>query len=632
MQSNSIKNFWSGALNNVQGFAGSAGDLLEQTKTNHKFKELAEKLQVAPFLVALEKINIQGAQQHVREISKKHPTLSPAEISHRLIQEKAVLLGAKGMACGILPGFAAGFLAVDMATAMVAQAELIYQIAYAYDLNLNESARKAEAVTIFGLAFGCNAAIGAGLGLVRNIPVAGALVGAGSNAVMTYAIGLAASHYYSAIHSGQSQEVAITQTLEVTEIMLEEALDQEAILDGILAHVVLASRPELAAADVEQSLEQLSFEPKARARISAHLKALKPFDELLGNLDVDYGIIALAQAEKLARSDAHITSQERELLDKLEIRFRQRIEALDYLQPSNYILTKEFKATIRGLQFSPDGVFLCACSDDRSVRIWKSFDDGKSFQPLHCIEAAHKKEIKAIAMSPDNDLLVTASADQTMAFWDYRNGRITRQLDSGHREGIYALAMTHNNVVASGSKDGEIKLWRSDTGAVRRSLMGHKAEIWCLAFNPTGEILASGSNDHTVRFWNPTTGEMIRVLANHPHGVYALAFSPDGKTLATGCWDRKIRIWNVETGEHVATWEGHSAAVWQLTFTSDGHHLISSADDNMIMIWDVATGRIRTRLDGHQNGVYALALSPVQPVIASGSWDQSLRIWNIDLE
>jgi hypothetical protein len=61
---------------------------------------------------------------------------------------------------------------------------------------------------------------------------------------MTYAIGLAVSHYYGAIHSGQSQEVAIAQTL-----------DQEAILDGILAHVVLASRPELAAVDVEQSLE-----------------------------------------------------------------------------------------------------------------------------------------------------------------------------------------------------------------------------------------------------------------------------------------------------------------------------------------------------------------------------------------
>jgi WD40 repeat protein/uncharacterized protein (DUF697 family) len=624
--------FWSAISTNVRGIADTAGTFLDQAKGNQQFKDLAKQLQVEPFLFAIEQVDIRSAQKHVQQTIAKHPEWSLEKIANQFIQEKAILLGAQGLASSFLPGFAAGLIAVDLAAAMAAQAELIFQIAYVHSMDLSNPARKAEALTIFSLALGGSMALKVGIGIAaRNIPVAGALVGAGGNAVMTYAVGLAAHHYYSAIHSGKSQEQALVESQQSTEKVLEAASVQESALDGILAHMILAGQPELDLKDLERTLGQLPLEATSLANISKHLKSLREFDTLLAELQPEYGLVALAQAERLARSDAQITNQEQDLLTKLESRFQEQAEMLDTMLPSNYILTDDFKKTVRGAQFSHDGSYLCVCSDDRNLRIWKTYDQCKSFQLLYNLQDAHKDEIKALSIRHNDEFLATASEDRMIAFWDYRNGRKIRQFESGHQKGIYALAFGNNQMLASGSKDGEIKLWNVDSGAVRRSLLGHKDAVWCLAFDRTGNVLASGSDDNTVRLWNPLTGETVRELKGHGHGVYALALSADGKTLATGSWDRTIILWDLETGEQRTVLQGHKAAVWQLAFTPNQQFLVSAADDNSIIIWDLDTNNIRIRLEGHRHGVYALAVSPISSVIASGSWDRSLRIWNVDL-
>ncbi len=632
MQGQPKTSFFGNILNNVQGVADTAGTFLDQAKGSQQFKDLAKQLQVEPFLFALERVDIRSAQKHVQKTIEKHPDWNSEKVANQLIQEKAILLGAQGLVSSLVPGFAAGLMAVDVASSMAIQAELIYQVACTHGMDLSNPGRKAEALTIFSLALGGSMALKVGVGLAaRNIPVAGALVGAGGNAVMTYAVGWAAHHYYSAIHAGKSQKEALEESQQATEVVLAEASIQESALDGILAHMILAGQPELNLEDVERNLEQLPLEATSRTNISKHLKSLRDFDTLLTELQPEYGLVALAQAERLARSDAQINPQEQKLLTQLEKRFQEQAELLDTMLPSNFILTDEFKRTIRGAQFSRNGLYLCACSDDRSIRIWKTYDQCKSFQLLHTLQDAHKDEIKALSISRNDEFLSTASKDRIIIFWDYRNGRKLRQVESGHQKGVYSLAFGNDQMLASGSEDGEIKLWNVNNGAVRRSLFGHKNAVWCLAFNAAGDVLASGSEDNTVRLWNPSTGETIRELKGHRNGIRALAFSADGQTLATGSWDQTIVLWDVETGEQRSVLKGHKAAVWQLGFMPDPQFLVSTSDDNSIIIWDLVTGNIRIRLDGHRNGIYALAVSPIDSVIASGSWDQSLRIWNVDL-
>lgn len=64
---------------------------------------------------------------------------------------------------------------------MSLQAEMVYQIAYAYGLDLQESARKAEILAILGMSFGSDQVLKFGISYAAKaglnfIPVAGAVI------------------------------------------------------------------------------------------------------------------------------------------------------------------------------------------------------------------------------------------------------------------------------------------------------------------------------------------------------------------------------------------------------------------------------------------------------------------------
>ncbi|MHC5730816.1 MAG: hypothetical protein ACYTXY_43280, partial [Nostoc sp.] len=143
-------------------------------------------------------VDLVKAEASVRKLQKEHPNEQPAEIAHYIMVEKAVLAGTTGFGSSLVPGQAAAMFVVDWAATSALSIELVYQIAAAYGMDLKDSDRRAEAVAIFGLGLGGKTAIKAGLGLLRNLPVAGAVIGASSNAVMIYALGYAACQFYEA--------------------------------------------------------------------------------------------------------------------------------------------------------------------------------------------------------------------------------------------------------------------------------------------------------------------------------------------------------------------------------------------------------------------------------------------------
>ncbi|WP_425365352.1 hypothetical protein [Gloeothece verrucosa] len=83
---------------------------------------------------------------------------------------------------------------------------MIYEIAAAYDQDLQDQARQGEVLAIFGLALGGRNALKAGLGFMRNIPLAGAMIGASTNATMLYTLGYTACRFYEAKEKELTEE------------------------------------------------------------------------------------------------------------------------------------------------------------------------------------------------------------------------------------------------------------------------------------------------------------------------------------------------------------------------------------------------------------------------------------------
>ena len=75
---------------------------------------------------------------------------------------------------------------------------------------------------------------------------------------------------------------------------------------------------------------------------------------------------------------------------------------------------------------------------------------------------------------------------------------------TGHTKDVNAIAVSPDgNLVVSASDDETIRFWSTATGApVGEPLRGHTDWVRTVAFSPDGTRIVTGSDDATVRFWS----------------------------------------------------------------------------------------------------------------------------------
>lgn len=299
----------------------TVGYVLDLISSSPQLQELTKALKVDWLLAIVDRVDIVQAETHVKKLQRKYPKDKPGGIAHRIITEKAVYAGGSGFVSSLLPGFATAMFAVDLAATMALQAEMIYQIAGAYGLNLHEPARKSEVLAVFGMVLGSNAAIKAGLGFARNVPVAGAVIGASSNAAMLYAIGSAACHFYEAKLTSASSATDLQASQLDSEEYLQSMLDQQIIMDQVLIHLVLAGNPKRNLKQLLPELQKLNLNPGSLDPIMTNPKALPPLEKLLNQLSQEFAVSLIAQCKKVAQADGVITPQEAKVLNAIKIKF-----------------------------------------------------------------------------------------------------------------------------------------------------------------------------------------------------------------------------------------------------------------------------------------------------------------------
>ncbi len=270
-------------------------------------------------------VDLEKAEAAVKKLKQKYPNESPSQIAHRIMLEKATKAGTVGLATSILPGVAVALLAIDLTATTKLQSEMIYEIASDYGLDLKDPARKGEVLAIFGLALGGGRLLkAAGLGLLRNVPFAGAAIGASSNATMIYSLGYAACRFYEAkldeSTSLESPETLATLKAE-SEKYLESAIAQQTLMDQILVHIILASHPEKTWKEILPELKAVNLSPKSLDAIAQNIKSPKPLDVLLNQLNRDFAIPLLAQCYKIAQVDNQTTPIEQEIIEAIASKF-----------------------------------------------------------------------------------------------------------------------------------------------------------------------------------------------------------------------------------------------------------------------------------------------------------------------
>lgn len=310
------------------------GSTFNLVRRNPLLQKLTKSFKVDALLSVLEAVDIAEAQAEVQRLQQQYPDEKPDEIAHRIILSKALLVAGSGLASSLLPGAALALAGVDLATTTMLSAELVYQIAAAYGMDLQSIDRQGEALAIFGLSTGGNLAIQAGINLVGGmVPVAGAAINASASAAMMYALGYGACRFYEANLNVETSEANLDVFEEVlqteAEEYLEQAIAQEKVMDWILAHMVLAGNPEKTWEELLPELQAAHFSPASIEAITAEIENPPSVEMLLEQLDGDFAAPLLERCQMIAEFDGKITPEEDQLLGIIAGKARQKIQEVE---------------------------------------------------------------------------------------------------------------------------------------------------------------------------------------------------------------------------------------------------------------------------------------------------------------
>jgi len=284
-------------------------------------------------------------------------------------------------------------------------------------------------------------------------------------------------------------------------------------------------------------------------------------------------------------------------------------------------------ASVNSVEFSPDNQFLLSSSADNTARIWTIEPKVHRFQPLE-----HDASVRSVAFSPDGRLVATASEDGTAAVWDAASGaRRDLAFPDSKRGWITSIAFDRDGdrVVASGT-DKVVRIWDAQSGRLLRELRGHAGWIYSAAFSPDGLLVGTASEDGTEMIWRVNDGARLATCRAHLGRVTGIAFDPtsNGSRFATAGEDGSTKIWNWNSTGCMAirSIETHHGWAYSVAFSSDGRRLASAGKDGVVRTWDSGSGKLIRELRGHVGWIYRVAWQGDRIITACK--DGTARTWD----
>jgi len=317
--------------------------------------------------------------------------------------------------------------------------------------------------------------------------------------------------------------------------------------------------------------------------------------------------------------------------------------------------------------FSADGKTLATANWNGEVKLW-------DVETRRVLKAVPGKLVVSMAFSPDGMWLAWCSDDRTVHLWNLSEAQPTiLEQKTSYKINSVAFSPNGRMLATANGAGGHIVLWDVHTRKRLETLRGHSGHVAAVTFSPDGRMLAS-AGDHTIRLWDPRPRRPGRSIPDVTyedwHSVGRPIFSPDGSVVAAASTTQGIQVWDVASCEVVARLATNHLPA---SFSSDGHTLlVIDRDSSLIEEWDISAGTFQgaVRLSpitdptnwyadafsfeanliasAHPNGVIlrsaatgevnltltnlartrSLAFSRDGGLLATGHWDGTAELWN----
>ncbi|BBX72076.1 nSTAND1 domain-containing NTPase [Mycolicibacterium psychrotolerans] len=312
-----------------------------------------------------------------------------------------------------------------------------------------------------------------------------------------------------------------------------------------------------------------------------------------------------------------------------------------------------------------------------------SASTSKIMQNPHRPDGDELLPVKAVAVSPDGELIASGSNEKTLRMWDARTGAPLPPLNLAGPGQIGALAFDPSSRrIAAGGNDGSLQVLDVASGNRIGTLMQHPGSVSTVSFGHGGQWIATGDSQRTVRIWSVSTGRTIATVPGSDAGsapvaksvsfsptadvvavangygvrlvaadsgqtlvawgsnmgvdgerqgypITSVAFDNSGERLVVGGYGGSIDLLDGHSLKPMATRRAHPAVVNSLAFSADNSRIVSGGDDSAVKVWDATslTG-LGDTFRGHDGAVSSVAFTQDGTRIVSGSLDGTVRIWN----
>ena len=319
-------------------------------------------------------------------------------------------------------------------------------------------------------------------------------------------------------------------------------------------------------------------------------------------------------------------SPERSKRSTEELSTQRKAEALhaeaEEFHDESFELLLKLPADVNAVRFSPHGDILIIATADNSLCAYE-METGRIRYTLKGFPALGF----SVAVSPDGKQVASGSWDNTVKFLDLETGRHVRSLE-GHTNYVSAVAFSSDgDILASGSWDGTIKIWKLPSGRLLNTIKAHEDWVKQIVVSQRTGRIVSASRDRTIRVWSLGSGKLMKSINTGSNYTSTMALGPSEKLLATGSMDRIVRIWDLKSGELIEELKGHSGGISALAFGLDSNVVFSASLDQSVRVWDVQKKETTEVMSAKRGAVLSLSVNPGESSVAIGYRNGSVGIW-----
>ncbi|KAK7564896.1 WD40-repeat-containing domain protein [Phyllosticta citricarpa] len=266
------------------------------------------------------------------------------------------------------------------------------------------------------------------------------------------------------------------------------------------------------------------------------------------------------------------------------------------------------KGAVWSARLSADATLAATGSADFSAKVW----DTQTGEALHTLDHPHIVRAVAFPNQPHPQILATGSQDKKLRIFD-----LSRSSASSSPTGVNGSSPTPSYEIGSGAHQGSIKsiVWGNDPNILITASEDKRIRWWDLRTQSTigeytvegtlgscemdnisidggsgGGVLSVAAGKTAYFFDARQPARLIKSIKTDYDLASVALHSGQGKFVAGSSGDTWVRVFDFESEQCLEVGKGHHGPVWTTMFSPDGKLYATGSEDGTIKLWKFTTG------------------------------------------